>query len=61
MPSLLIRAGPFVDAQVGADAVAGAVVEVEAVPPQGRAGEGVDLGAGGAFREDGERRSRSCP
>ena len=43
------------DAQIRADAVAGAVVEVEAVAPQRRAGEAVDLGARGAFREHGER------
>ena len=42
---------PLVDGEVGADAVSGAVVVVEAGLPQVIAGEGVELRAGGAGRE----------
>ncbi len=42
---------PLVHAEVGADAVAGAVVVVEAGGPQRRAGQGVEGRAGGAGRE----------
>src|SRR4051812_30126168 len=49
-PALLADAWrPLVDAEIGADAVAGAVVEVEPGAPQRHPGQRVELGAAGAL------------
>ena len=46
--------GAFMDGEVGADAVAGAVVEIEPDVPKRLAGESVELCAGDTFREHGD-------
>src|SRR5262249_2513026 len=45
--------GPFVHREITADAMAGAVVEVEALRPQELAREGIELRAGRPFGKDG--------
>ena len=47
-----MRAGPFVHRQVAADAVAGAVIEVEPLRPQELARKGIELRAGRAVGKD---------
>ena len=50
-----MRARALMHREERADAVAGAMVEIEAGLPERTAREGIDAGAGDALREDGRR------